>query len=112
MSTSSQAIGPFVVGEKPAPLIYTYADAAGQPIDLTGYTVKFSYREHFGSYTTVDAVLLDGPTGQVQYVWAGTEFPTAGHYTAQFWVGNGSNRFASIYLTFDVASPVGLVPAI
>lgn len=103
--------GPFVVGEIPAPLVYQYLDDAGAPIDLTGYTAKFVYRERDGAPTTGNATVSDAPNGKVQYVWTGTEFPTPGHYRAEFWAGNGGvNKFASVLITFDVRNPVGTVP--
>lgn len=113
MSQPSVTIGPYVVGEKPAPLQYTFQDSSGNALDLTGYTVKFTVRESLGSSSTYNGALSGSPTaGVVQYIWTGTEFPTPGHYRARFWVGNLTNRFASVLILFDVADAEGPVPAI
>lgn len=110
----SRLIGPFKVGEKPAPLVYTFQDENGAAINLTGYTVKFNYREREISSASVGngALVSGGTTGQVQYVWTGNEFPTPGHYLAEFWVGNGTQRWASLTIKFDVSAPIGAVPSI
>jgi hypothetical protein len=103
---------PYVIGEKSSPLTYQFQDSGGAAIDITGYTAKFQYQEHDGSATVVSATVTDGPNGKVTYIWTGSEFTTAGRYRAQFWAGNGTNRFASTDILFEVALPVGPVPSI
>jgi hypothetical protein len=106
-------LGPYVRGEIQAPLRYTFQDANGNVIDLSGYTAKFSCREQDGAPSLYSAVLVGDPTtGQVGYTWTGVEWATAGHYMAEFWVGNGINRLCSLLLEFDVRTPVGSIPAI
>jgi hypothetical protein len=113
-SPTSLTIGPYVSGEIPPPLVYTFLDSTGAPINLSvGYTAQFSYREQESSSSTLTgATVTNAVAGQVTYVWTGAEFPTAGHYLMEFWTGNGTNRFASILLEADVRMPVGAVPAI
>jgi hypothetical protein len=113
MTTCSPAVntGNYVVGEKPAPLEYQYLDADGVPINLTGYTAKFVYREIFGAETVADATVTDAVAGKVTYVWDGSELTTSGDYRAYFWVGNNTNRFASVLITWNVAYG-GTVPNI
>lgn len=108
----SLTIGPYTMGEKPSPLSYKFQDASGTAINLTGFSAKFNYQEHDGAATSADAILADGPTGTVTYVFTGNEFATPGHYKAQFWAGNGTNRYASVTIEFDVAAAVGPVPSI
>jgi baseplate upper protein BppU len=114
MTSPSTVIGPFVVGEKPAPILYSFQDSNGLAINLTGYTAKFEVREQDAPFTSDrNAAVVSPPTnGVVQYTWVGDEFPTPGHYLAEFWVGNGGQRWASILIEFDVRGPVGDVPGI
>jgi hypothetical protein len=110
----SIAIGPFVVGEKPAPLLYTFEDSNGVVIDLTGYTAKYFVKERDSGITPAAlAATVPVPLqGQVQYSWVGSEFPTPGHYLSEFWVGNLTQRWCSILIEFDVRWSLGVVPNI
>jgi hypothetical protein len=103
---------PFVIGEKPSPLEYQFLDALGAAINLTGFTAKFNYQEQYGAATSANATVSDAVNGKVTYVWTGAEFTTAGRYTAYFWAGNGTNRYASVKVEFTVALPVGPTPNI
>lgn len=106
-------IGPYVVGEKPAPLVYQFLDSAGAPMDLTGYSVEFHYRRSDSPTVTVGAAVLTEPeAGRVSHVWTGSEFSTPGTWWSEFWVGNGSNRFASARMQAVVRASVGTAPAI
>lgn len=100
-----QVIGPFVVGEIPAPIDYQYEDSAGVGIPIHGYSAKFEVWERDTPGCLIyDAIPDDLDAGVVKYVWAGGEFPTPGHYQARFWIGNLTQRFASILIKFDVAA--------
>jgi hypothetical protein len=112
MSDTEVAIGPYVVGEKPPPLEYSFLDSNGAAIDLSGYTAKFVCKEADSAAVTVNATVTTPLSGTVEYVWDGTEFATPGSYRAEFWAGNGTNRYASLVMTFQVRSPVGPVPNI
>lgn len=114
MSTPKVTIGPYVVGEKPAPFVYTFQDYAGAALPITGYAAKFIVRrsDDPAGAQTYNATVSNGAAGQVTYTWTGAEFPVPGHYLAEMWVGNGSNRFASVLIRFDVRSAVGPVPNI
>jgi hypothetical protein len=109
----TSAGNPFVVGEKPAPLVYTFKDSTGAVINLTGYNAKFSVRELYGVAGALFNAAVTGPTaGEATYTWVGGEYPTPGHYLAEMWVGNGTQRFCSERIEFDVRAPVGSVPSI
>jgi hypothetical protein len=112
MANPKVTIGPYVMGEKPAPLTYQFLDSAGAPINLTGWTAKFSYQEHDGPAVTANAAITDGPNGKATYTFSGAEFYSAGRYRAQMWVGNTANRFASVDIDFNVAVSVGAAPNI
>lgn len=110
--SSEIACGPYVVGEKPPPLEYSFLDSNGVAINLTGYQAKFVYKEADDLSVTVNATVSTPLGGTVQYIWTGTEFATPGQYRAEFWAGNGTNRYASLVLVFEVRNSVGPVPNI
>jgi hypothetical protein len=106
-------IGPYVAGEIPSPLTYQFLDSNGNPINLSsGYTARFEYRERDSAPVLASAAVTDAVNGRVTYTFTGAEFATAGRYTAFFWVGNGTQRLASIPIYFAVRLPAGPVPAI
>lgn len=103
---------PYVVGEKPPALAYRFLDSNGVAINVSGFQATFTYQEQFGAPQTAAAVVSNGPAGEVTLVFTGSEFSTAGHYKARFWAGNGTNRYASTLIEFDVATSIGAVPNI
>ena len=113
MAADTVTIGPYVVGEKPAPLVYQFLDSAGSPIDLTGYAVQFHFRRSDSPTSSSGAaVLTDAAAGKVSHVWTGTEFSSPGTWWAEFWAGNGTQRYASARLQAVVRAVVGGPPAI
>lgn len=105
-------IGPYVVGEKPAPFEYTFLDAAGAVINLTGYTAKFQYQRTDGAATSASATVTAPTQGKVTYTWTGPEFATPGNWWAEFVVGNGTNRYISLRLEYTVRAGVGATPSV
>jgi len=107
-------IGPYVVGEKPSPLEYQFLDSAGAPMNLTGYTAKFVTRpvDDESAVATYNATVTDPTLGKVTYPWAGTELTTPGMHWAEMWVGNTTNRYASLRMRYSVRASVGPIPSI
>lgn len=106
-------LGVFTVGEKPAPLVYQFLDFDGVVINLTGYTAKFVWAAKIGGTpTTGNATIPVGTDGKAQYTWTGAEFLTPGGYAGQFWVGNSTNRWASVKINWTVQTATGPVPNI
>ena len=113
MASDRIVIGPYVVGEIPSPLEYSFLDSAGQPINLTGYTAKLVVRPTDSNTPASYGATVSAPlAGTVTYTWDGTELAQPGPHWAEVWVGNGTNRFASLRLEFTVRGPVGAVPVI
>jgi len=112
-ATTAVQAGPYVVGEKPPPLTYSFLDSNGSPIDLSGFTAGFTLREKYGAPVSYSATVSSPSAGAVTYAWTGAEFPTAGSYLAEFWTGNGVTiRYASVLIKIDVRLPVGAVPSV
>ena len=115
---NAQLIGPYRKGEIPPPLVVSFKDYLGNAIDLTGYAVRWVYRQHTSAgwpdYTATDPVavvqigsLLNGPLGQAQYAWVVGDFSTVGYYEGEMWAGNGTNRYSSVryqWQTYDAIS--------
>ena len=101
-------LGPFSVGEKPLPLLMTFTDFDGNAIDLDGYTADFVI-EKIDADEATDSDLGSGTTtiptpasGITQYAWHENDFQYAGRYQGQMWVGDNTNRLASIEFWWDV----------
>lgn len=114
MATDSMTIGPYVTGEKQSPLTYQFLDSSGTPMNLTGYTAKFITRlvDDPSSAATYSASVSDPVNGKVTYTWTGAEIVTPGRHWSEFWVGNTTQRYASLRLEYTVRQSVGPVPSI
>jgi len=101
----SVTIGPYVSTEIPEPLSYTYLDSDGVAIDLTGFTATFHLK--IGDAEAVDllATVTDPTGGTVTHTWLVDEL-TAGALRAEFFVDNGTNRYASELFTGIIRPPV------
>lgn len=105
-------IGPYTRGEIPLPLTYQFLDSSGTPIDLTGFTAKFTYQRNGGSAATKNATITTAASGIVTYIWVSTDLDTTGIFTGHFWVGNNAaQRYASEDLVWRVKT-VEAVPSI
>lgn len=111
---SDLVIGPYVVGEKPSPLSYTFLDSSGVAMNLTGYTAKFITRlvDDDTTAATFNATITNPTGGVVTYTWTGSEMTTPGKHWGELWVGNTTQRYASVRLEFTVRQAVGPVPSI
>lgn len=111
--TTVTTIGPYTAGEKAEPLVYTFLDAAGSAIDITGYDAKVTIGPLGDDAEERDADLsTDGSDGAVEYEWDPEDLATAGYWDIQFWAGNGTQLFASPIFRYRVAAAVGTAPAI
>lgn len=108
-------IGEFVAGEKPEPVVVTFTDADGNPIPLTGdpgYTAVWRMSINGGDAIDQNAVVTSPDGGETTYTWDADDLLDPGHYRARMWVGNGTQRFASVEYAWDVVHNDGGVPAI
>ena len=115
MSGPTVEIGPYVVGEIPPPLEYTFLDATGAAINITGYAARFQQAEIDGGFTnatTSNAVVTDGANGKVTFTWTAANFAHPGRFGGMFFVGNGTNRYASWLITWTTCASVDTPPNI
>lgn len=110
-------LGNYVVGEIPPPLVYQFLDSTGAPMNLTGYQARFQFGligagAPFESVTTMSGSWEDAATGKVRYIWNSGDFASPGRHVGMFWVGNGTNRYASIRIEWDVCLAPDAAPAI
>jgi hypothetical protein len=105
--------GPFVAGEVPDPIVYQFQDAAGAPIDLTGFAaLTWCWAERWGGAQARPAEAVDPAQGTVRYVWGADDLDSPGQFTGHFWATQeGGRRYASVPIRFDVAFPAGQVVA-
>jgi hypothetical protein len=113
--TQVDRIDDLKVGEIPNPLVYQFLDSNGAPLSIAGYTAKANFAERSGGVSLAGAAVAvtDAANGKVTYTFTGNEFPTAGHWQIEIWVGNASTRrYASVVIEVDVHWPIGPVPVI
>lgn len=96
--------GPFVAGEQPDPITYSFLDADGQPIDLQGFQVQWCWAERWaGPVGEANAQTIDAAGGRVEYDWGQSDLALPGRYTGFFWATKGNQRvYASLPIRFDV----------
>jgi len=101
-----QEIGPYAVGELPQSLSITIQDAAGNAIDLTGFTAKFVILNVDTNVSAEGAgtpSIADDTNGITQYDWALTDLAVEGTFHAQMWVDDpGTQKYASEIFQFSV----------
>lgn len=98
-------LGPYHAGERPAPVAYTFQDANGADLVLTGYTAVFVWKDQDGPPITRAATLV-GATAT--HGWGLADLAEPGSYSGQMWVGNGTNRFASVPMAWRVFPSVAI----
>lgn len=87
-------LGPYIVGEVPEPVQYTWLNDTGQPYDLTGFTAYIKWRVGPGDTIRRDATLPAPATGVWEYVWTDVDIVAPGTVKGEFWVTNGTNTYA------------------
>lgn len=110
--TKIQNLGEFTQGEILMPLTHHFTDATGTAINLLNFQARFLWREQDGIATTANASVTSPAAGEVTYTFTGPEMASPGHYLAEIWVGNGTNRYCSDRFIYTVRAAVGTVPAI
>lgn len=84
----------------------------GQPVDVTGATVKFYMRELESDVLTVDGSgsVVDGQAGTIGYAWAPGDTSSPGVYLAEFEVtypGGDVETFPSQQIPVRIRSELG-----
>lgn len=84
------ALGAFAAGEIPGPILHTFQDKNGAPINIQNWAVLGFYVEGPDGPIVMNNVptITDGLAGKVQYVWGATDMQVAGEYTGLLWVQN------------------------
>lgn len=100
-------LGPWTRGEIPEDLVYQFQDSNGEPIPLSGGYLGVFVIQKLGEDAEERSVTVDEEANTVTYVWREADFAEEASFAGQFWVGNGSHRFASTDYEWDVEAPVG-----
>lgn len=109
-------LGAFAAGEVPPPLQITFLDFDGAAVNLTGFAdVQMNIEEEIGGNTnplgTGTITVTDAANGIVEYTWVRNDMLDPGEYTAQAWVDDDINFFASDLYTYSVYDGPGTPPA-
>lgn len=112
---TSVDLGAFAAGEVPPPLEITFTDFDGAAVDLTSFgNVQMNIKEELDGNSSPlgngGITVSDAPGGKVTYTWVKADMADAGEYTAQAWVDDGTNFFASDLYTYSVYDGPGDPP--
>lgn len=110
-------LGAFAAGEIPPPLVLTFRDFNGSPVDLTTFTIRAVNIESIPAHDNLGegqiTVVGDPANGQLQYAWTANDMLETGEYILQAWVYNGSNqRYASDLYQYTVYDGPGEAPGV
>lgn len=105
-------LGPYIAGEKPEPWVHQFLDADGAVINLTGYSVRVTYKVDGGTQVVVTGTLSDAANGKAQYQWVASDIATAGEMAGELTVGNATFRYARAFRMLIVAPRGGALPNI
>lgn len=108
-------LGAFSAGEVPPLLEISFTDFDGVAVDLTGFSNKqMNIDEELSANSnplgTGTVVVSDPVNGVVTYTWTKDDMADPGEYTAQLWVDNGTNFFASDLYIYSVYDGPGVNP--
>lgn len=108
-------LGAFAAGEVPPILSHTFTDFDGVVVDLTGFTTLAMNIEAIPDVTGPlggGLIVFDGngSDGIVNYTWTDDDMEEPSGYTAQMWVSNGTNKYASDLIIYNVYDGPGDAP--
>lgn len=111
-----QDLGAFAAGEVPPALVITFVDFDGNPVSLAGFSdVQMNIQEELDANSqplgTGSIEITDAPNGEVTYAWVRADMIDPGDYTAQAWVDNDTNFYASDLYKYTVYDGPGEPPA-
>lgn len=107
-------LGAFAAGEVPPPLQITFLDFDGVAVPLGGFSnLQMNIEEEIDKALPLGGgtiVVTDAPNGVVEYTWVKNDMLVVGQYTAQAWVDDTINYFASDLYTYTVYDGPGTPP--
>lgn len=104
-------LGVFAAGEIPYPFLHTFKDSADVAIDLTSFSPSVTAEgPDVGPYGQGTVQVTDAAAGEVTYTWVAGDFQDFGKYELLLWVYDGTNRFASDLITWEVYDGPGATP--
>ena len=108
-------LGAFAAGEIPPVLSHTFRDFDGNVIDISTFSVKSMNIEAIPTVTgPLGTGVVDfasgGVDGVLTYIWVADDMAEPSGYTAQLWVSNGVNAYASDLILYTVYDGPGTAP--
>jgi hypothetical protein len=103
--TDIAILGPYVEDEIPEPWAHTFADSDGDPLDLSGFDARITWRVNGGDQVEHPAAVSDPANGEATYEWAEGDLEP-GTIRGELTVDNGSNRFVQRF-AMRVRTPSG-----
>lgn len=101
-------IGTREIGEIDRPFSYFFENYDGSVTDLTGYTSAWlDYWDPSGAEGTAIAAVTDAAGGVVQFNWESGMTASVGNHTALLWVSDGTHKFSSVELYYNVVNGPG-----
>lgn len=98
------SLGTFGRNETPLDLVYAFRDAAGDPINLTGATIKVRYIDPYGQAAEIFGYVADATAGEAGMAWVTDMTDQPGPWSMTIWADLSGQTIGSATIVYNVTT--------